>query len=179
MTPKTLVIAADWYFFGRLVGNSGPGRTLSRESRTQRIAAAFDRDLGKSARLDLAASYSRATGNINFPAEYHYRKFLAFRGFGGPDCGVGVVADATAPAGMAIADHDKVAGTGDCRYYTIQQRPAVRAAAGCSVRERGQFRLRPRPRKQPRTTRLDQRGSQSGQHRYLGSRRCHPDRYLD
>ena len=102
-------IAADWYFFGRLVGNSGPGRTLSRESRTQRIAAAFD--------LDLAASYSRATGNINFPAEYHYRKFLAFRGFGGPDCGVGVVADATAPAGMAIADHDKVAGTGDCRYY--------------------------------------------------------------
>ena len=110
-------LADDWYFFGRLVGNSGPGRTLSRESRTQRIAAAFDRDLGKNARLDLAASYSRATGNINFPAEYHYRKFLAFRGLGGPDCGVGVMADATAPAGMALADHDKVAGTGDCMYY--------------------------------------------------------------
>ncbi len=110
-------LADDWYFFGRLVGNSGPERILNRQSRTQRIAAAFDRDLGKNIRLDLAASYSRATGNINFPAEYHYRKFLAFRGFGGPDCGVDVVADANAPADMAIADHDKVAGTGDCMYY--------------------------------------------------------------
>ena len=34
--------------------------------------------------LELSASFSRTTGNVNLPAEYAYRKFLAFRGFGGP-----------------------------------------------------------------------------------------------
>jgi len=35
----------DWYFFGRLVGHSGPGRTLERNSRTQRVSASLDTGL--------------------------------------------------------------------------------------------------------------------------------------
>ena len=34
----------NWYFNGRTFGNSGPGRTLSRQSRTWRVAASADRD---------------------------------------------------------------------------------------------------------------------------------------
>ena len=96
----------DWYFYGRMVGNSGPGRELRRSSRTQRIAASLDRHFesfgGGEGHLDISASYSRASGNVNQPAEYAYRKYLAYRGFGGPDCGVGVVVDPTSAAGMSL-----------------------------------------------------------------------------
>ncbi len=112
----------DWYFYGRLVGNSGPGRTLRRGSRTQRIAASLEREIelpgGRDANLDLAFSFSRSAGNMNLPAEYAYRKFLAFRGFGGPNCGVGVVRDPESPSGMALgALNGAVAGQGGCLYY--------------------------------------------------------------
>ena len=112
----------DWYFFGRLVGHSGPGRTLSRASGTQRISASVDHAFeafgGRSVKLDVGVSYSRATNNVNLPAEYAYRKFLAFRGFGGPDCGVDVVADLTAPSGMRLgALNGTVPGQGACMYY--------------------------------------------------------------
>ena len=63
-------------------------------------------------------NYSRATGNMNHPAEYAYRKFLAFRGFGGPNCGVGVVADDTSPSGMRLGNTGSAQpGVGDCTYY--------------------------------------------------------------
>ena len=111
----------DWYFYGRLVGNGGPGRTLSRKSRTGRVAASVTRDLrfgGRDAALDVGVSYSRAAGNMNQPAEYAYRKFLAFRGYGGPTCGVGVLADAGSPSGMALGSvGGRVAGQSDCMYY--------------------------------------------------------------
>ncbi len=112
----------DWYFYGRLVGNSGPGRTLKRSSRTQRFAAFLERDVasfgGRPAAIEFAASYSRAAGNSNLPAEYAYRKFLAFRGFGGPNCGVGVVVDPSSPSGMALgALSGAVAGQGNCMYF--------------------------------------------------------------
>lgn len=111
----------DWYFFGRLVGNEGPGRSLSRQSRTSRVAASITRDLqiaGRHAQFDFGVSYSSSSGNMNQPAEYAYRKFLAFRGYGGPNCGVGVVADPTAPQGMRLGPlNGKVAGQGNCVYY--------------------------------------------------------------
>ena len=112
----------DWYFFGRLVGNSGPGRALRRASRTQRVAASLDRHFesfgGGDGHLDISASYSRATGNVNQPAEYAYRKYLAWRGFGGPNCGVGVVVDPSSAAGMSLGDTGgAVAGQGDCMFY--------------------------------------------------------------
>ena len=109
-----------WYFNGRPFGNSGPGRRLSRASRTQRIAASVDGDLGAGERAhwDVGLSYSRAQGNLNLPAVYTDRIFRAFRGFGGPDCGVGVVADGTSPAGMALGERNgAVAGQGNCMYY--------------------------------------------------------------
>ena len=81
----------------------------------------IDHDLsigGKAANLDVGVSYSRATGNMNQPAEYAYRKFLAFRGYGGPNCGVGVVADATSPSGMRLGDAGSAQpGVGDCMFY--------------------------------------------------------------
>ena len=111
----------DWYFYGRLVGNAGPGRGLRRGTDTSRLAASVDRDLtvgGKAANLDLGVSYSKASGNMNHPSEYAYRKFLAFRGYGGPNCGVGVVADDTSPSGMRLGDTSGAQpGTGNCMFY--------------------------------------------------------------
>jgi hypothetical protein len=63
-------------------------------------------------------SYSRARGNLNLPAVYTDRIFRAFRGFGGPDCGVGVTVDRNSPAGMALGPlGGAVAGQGPCMYY--------------------------------------------------------------
>ena len=112
----------DWYFFGRMVGNSGPPRTLRRDLRTQRVAASLERDLElfgeREAVFEVATSFSRSAGNANLPGEYLYRKFLAFRGFGGPNCGVGVVVDATTPSGMALGPlGGAVPGQGGCMYY--------------------------------------------------------------
>ena len=111
----------DWYFFGRLVGNAGPGRRLPRSNDTYRLAAELEREIelfGNDAHLDLAFSYSGARGNVNQPAEYHYRKFLAYRGFGGPNCGVGVVADPTSPSGMRLGPlNGAQPGQGECTYY--------------------------------------------------------------
>ncbi len=112
----------DWYFFGRLVGHSGPSRTLHRNSRTQRLAASWEGGVnllkGHNNRLNLALSYSRSSGNMNQPAEYASRKFLAFRGFGGADCGVDVVADPSSPSGMALGPTGGNApGQGNCKFY--------------------------------------------------------------
>jgi len=112
----------DWYFYGRLVGNTGPGRTLDRGTGTQRFSTSLTRDLGEPGSalesLEAAVGYSRSTGNWNLPAEYAYRKFLAFRGFGGPDCGVEVVADSDSPSGMALGNLNGAApGEGACMYY--------------------------------------------------------------
>ena len=110
-----------WYFNGRPFGNSGPGRRLSRQSRTQRIAGSVDGDFlagGRNAHWDVGLTYARAQGNLNLPAVYTDRIFRAFRGFGGPDCGVGVTADRSSPAGMALGALDgAVAGQGPCQYY--------------------------------------------------------------
>ncbi len=110
-----------WYFNGRPYGNSGPGRRLRRESRTQRIAGSVDGDFqlgSRDAHWDVGLSYSRARGNLNLPAVYTDRVFRSFRGYGGPDCGVGVMADRTSPAGMALGPlGDAVAGQGPCMYY--------------------------------------------------------------
>ncbi len=112
---------APWYFHGRPFGSSGPARRARRASRTQRVAASVDGDFtagGRDAHWDVGVSYSRARGNFSVPGIYRDRLFRAFRGFGGPDCGVGVVADPTSPAGMRLGPLDgAVAGQGLCLYY--------------------------------------------------------------
>ena len=115
-------LQGDWYFYGRTIGNSGPARLVSRGSQTLRVAASANRTAGTLAGNDLvleaAVGYSRATGNVSLPAEYAHRRFLAFRGFGGPNCGVNVVPDASSPSGMALGPlGGAVAGQGDCMYY--------------------------------------------------------------
>ncbi|MXY80944.1 MAG: TonB-dependent receptor plug domain-containing protein, partial [Gemmatimonadetes bacterium] len=108
----------DWYFNGRPFGNSGPARTLGRDSRTLRFAASANGDLSRDIHFDLGLSYSRTEGNYNLPGVYIERLFLGFRGFGGPDCGVGVEADNTSLAGMRLGSlNGQVAGQGDCQYY--------------------------------------------------------------
>ena len=70
---------------------------------------------GRYVHFDLGLSYSRARGNINMPGIYSERLFLAYRGFGGPDCGVGVTPDPTSAAGMALGRRNgAVAGRGPC-----------------------------------------------------------------
>ena len=111
----------NWYFNGRPFGNSGPARTLRRQSRTWRLAGSVDGDFrmgGRDANWDVGVTYARARGNLNLPAVYTDRMFRAFRGFGGPNCGVGVTADPSSPAGMALGPlGGAVAGAGDCMYY--------------------------------------------------------------
>lgn len=119
--PLDLTGSQPWYFYGRLVGNSGPGRILSsRQSATQRIAASLGGELGGTElHYDLGAVYARSTGDVGQPAEYAYRKFLAFRGYGGPGCGVGVVVDPDSPTRMALGavPAGTMAGQGNCMYY--------------------------------------------------------------
>ncbi len=112
----------NWYFNGRPFGNSGPGRTLGRDSRTLRLAASANGDFksfgGRETQFDLGLSYSRTEGNYNLPGVYIERLFLGFRGFGGPDCGVGVEADPGSLAGMRLGPlNGQVAGQGGCQYY--------------------------------------------------------------
>ena len=116
----------NWYFNGRPFGNSGPGRNLGRDSSTWRVAASANGDFmsfgGRETHFDVGLSYSRTEGNYNLPGVYIERLFLGFRGFGGPDCGVGVeAADPAGPdslAGMRLGGlNGQVAGQGDCQYY--------------------------------------------------------------
>ena len=112
----------NWYFNGRPFGNSGPGRTLDRDSRTWRVAASANGDFeafgGRDAHFDVGLTYSRTEGNYNLPGVYIERLFLGFRGFGGPRCGVRVEADRSSLAGMRLGPlSGQVAGQGDCQYY--------------------------------------------------------------
>ena len=109
----------DWYFLGRLVGNAGPGREVRRDADTARLVVAVDGELQSGLHYDVGVSWSRARGLMNRPAEIAYRRFLAFRGYGGPDCGVGVVADRDGPSGLAVGPVPTGVrpGTGNCRYY--------------------------------------------------------------
>ena len=111
----------SWYFNGRPFGSSGPARTLHRASRTQRVAASVDgafRTGDRDMNWDVGLSYSRSRGNLNLPGIYTDRLFRAFRGFGGPDCGVGVTADPTSAAGMRLGPlNGAVPGQGGCLYY--------------------------------------------------------------
>ena len=107
----------NWYFNGRPFGNSGPGRLLTRNSNTWRVAASADGDF-KATHFDLGLSYSRSSGDLSFPGVYIERMFLAFRGFGGPDCGVGVIADREDDAKMRLGALNGAApGVGNCMYY--------------------------------------------------------------
>ena len=112
----------NWYFNGRPFGNSGPGRTLGRDSSTMRLAASANGDFmsigGRETHFDLGLSWSRTEGNYNLPGVYIERLFLGFRGFGGPDCGVGVEADPNSLAGMKLGPlNGQEAGQGGCQYY--------------------------------------------------------------
>ena len=112
----------NWYFNGRPFGNSGPERILSRNSNTWRVAASADGDF-KATHFDLGLSYSRSSGDLSFPGVYIERMFLAFRGFGGPDCGVGVIArdpddEDYATKKMRLGPlNGATPGAGNCMYY--------------------------------------------------------------
>ena len=111
----------NWYWRGRPFGNSDPGRTARRDTRTWRLAGGLEGEFeafgGNEMHYDLGLSYSRAKGNVNIPAILTERLFLAFRGYGGSDCGVGVVADNTLAPGMRVGDTAKAPGTDGCQYY--------------------------------------------------------------
>ena len=114
--------AVGFGFSGRSVGNSGPARYLKRESETWRLSASVNDEIdlfGENPyEYDVGFSYSHSEGTVGQPAEYITRRFLAYRGFGGPNCGVEVLPDRTKKSGLRLGDTaGKTPGTGDCMYY--------------------------------------------------------------
>ena len=109
-----------WYYRGRPFGNGYAKRTAERVSTTWRFAGTVDGSLevpgGKTTFYELGFALSGAQGNVPIPAILTERLFLAFRGYGGPNCGVGVVADTTLGPGMRVADTEKAPGTDGCLY---------------------------------------------------------------
>ena len=114
--------AEGFGFRGRTVGNSGPPRYLKRESETWRLSASVNDEItlfGEDPyEYDLGFSYSHSESIVGQPAEYIYRRFLAYRGFGGPNCGVEAHPDRTKKSGLDVHNPDnKSPGVGDCMYY--------------------------------------------------------------
>ncbi len=114
--------AEGFGFRGRTVGNSGPARYLKRESETWRLSASVNDEISLFGdnlyEYDLGFSYSHSEGTVGQPAEYITRRFLAYRGFGGPNCGVEALPDRTKKSGLRLGDTTgKSAGVGDCMYY--------------------------------------------------------------
>ncbi len=115
--------AEPWYFRGRSIGNAGPAFEVPRESEVFRVAGSVGglaTFLDRTHDYDLGVSWSRTTGSMTDHGTYTERLFLAFRGFGGPDCGVGVLADASSPAKMRLNPADlagRAPGQGSCRYF--------------------------------------------------------------
>ena len=110
-----------WYFYGRPFGNSGPTRFPRRDTRTWRLAAGVTGDFDLGERLldyDASLSYSKSSANNRIPGIYAERLFLAYRGYGGPNCGVGVVPNKNVATGMKLGPTGgRKAGEGDCMYY--------------------------------------------------------------
>lgn len=110
----------NWYWRGRPAGNGAPRRTARRETRTWRLAAEVQREFqtfGKELYAEAALSYSHSEGNVNVPAMLTQHVFLAARGYGGPDCGVGVTADNNLPMGMRVEAGAPPPGSGGCEYF--------------------------------------------------------------
>lgn len=110
----------NWYWRGRPFGNGSEQRTAEREMYTTRFAGSLEGMLnwGQNAdtRYDVSFSYSSTNGNVPIPAILTERLFLAFRGFGGPNCGVGVVPDTSLGPGMRVGPTTKAPGTEGCQY---------------------------------------------------------------
>ncbi|MXW07580.1 MAG: TonB-dependent receptor [Gammaproteobacteria bacterium] len=110
----------NWYFRGRPFGNGYVERTAERVSTTWRFAGAVEGSLAfpedKTTFYEFAFALSGAQGNVPIPAILTERLFLAFRGYGGPNCGVGVVADTSLGPGMGVAHTEKAPGTDGCLY---------------------------------------------------------------
>ncbi|MCY3852157.1 MAG: TonB-dependent receptor [Gammaproteobacteria bacterium] len=114
--------AAGFGFRGRSVGNSGPARFLKRESETWRVAASVNDEINLFGdnlyEYDVGFSHSHSEGTVGQPAEYITRRFLAYRGYGGPNCGVEALPDRTKKSGLKLGDTTgKRPGVGDCMYY--------------------------------------------------------------
>lgn len=111
----------NWYWRGRPFGNGDPARIDRRDYNAWRIAGNIEGSFagpgGRDAFYELGLSYSGSKGNIAVPAVLTERLFLAFRGYAGPGCGVGVVPDNTLGPGMRVEDTPKEPGVGDCWYY--------------------------------------------------------------
>lgn len=112
-----------WYLRGRTIGNAGPSHEVTRESEVFRLSGSVGglaTFLDRTHDYDLGISWSRTTGVMTDHGTYTERLFLAFRGFGGPDCGVGVIADASLAAKMRLDPEDaatRAPGQGNCRYF--------------------------------------------------------------
>lgn len=109
-----------WYFRGRPFGNGYAPRFAERDSMTWRFAGTIDGYFNASADAqtfyEFSVSLSGSQGNVAIPAILTERLFLAFRGYGGPNCGVGVIADPTLGPGMRVAPTNKDPGTDGCLY---------------------------------------------------------------
>ncbi len=112
-----------WYFRGRTIGNGGPASSVKRASDSLRLAGGLSGEFelaGKPYSLDLGLAWSRQDARMSDSGTYTERLFLAFRGYGGPDCGISVIADPESPAKMRLNPADltgRTPGQGNCEYF--------------------------------------------------------------
>ena len=91
------------------VGAQGP-RTQNRNYRTYRLAGSIQGNITNATDFEVSASWSRSEGGYEERDARVERTKLAFRGFGGPDCG------ATLNPDLSINPNGAVAGAGACQY---------------------------------------------------------------
>ncbi len=112
-----------WYLRGRTIGNGGPAASIDRKSDTLRVAGGIEGMFelgGGDYDYSLGLAWSEQNHKNADTGSYTERLFLAFRGYGGPDCGVGVIAEPFSNAKMRLDPADlsgRGPGQGPCLYY--------------------------------------------------------------
>ncbi len=99
-------------FYGRIVGANGPSEVGSRDYTVLRTSGEFS--WGEGIEYRVGWVYAEAEGQNRSPDALIDRTYLAFNGFGGPNCAATAVTDGT---NISINANGAIAGEGGCLWY--------------------------------------------------------------
>ena len=116
-------------FHGRMLGNGSSAVRTRKDQETWRLAGSVDGTAewfeARELDYDLGLTYAHSEGRVTSPGGINYRRYLAFNGFGGPNCGVSAIPDTTKFKDAGSQHHgltlyipnNKQPGVGDCHWY--------------------------------------------------------------